>query len=175
MRLITVLAAAGLFALPAFADSHGPKPLAAPSVKDEPAPPTPGHEFGFYRFGATYRTVESSSAEACQATCGADKACYAWSYVRGAYSVHARCELKRSGGRAERNPAAVSGFSPMKEHQHQPVRVIMKGPRQLSGAPGEVPAGTVVTSQAVPLGATPTITYKPRYETKTKAHAPTNP
>lgn len=165
MRFFTVLAAASLFALPAIADSHGPKPLAAPSVKTEAPAPTPGHELGLYRFGSTYRTVESASPEACQALCGSDKACYAWSHVRAAYSVHARCELKRSGGRVEKNPAATSGYSPMKEQQHQPVRVMMKAPRDLAGARVKAASGTIVTSQAVPLGSTPTITYKPRYET----------
>lgn len=164
MRFIALLAAGIALSLPAMAEAPklagGPAEQAAPTV-------LPGHEPGIYRFGATYSSFGARSAAACQSACTTQNACFAWSYLVGTGDAHARCELKRSGGQIERNPTATSGYSPTKERQRPPVRVIKQTQiAMLTDGSRVYPPGTVVTSRPIPLGDSPTITHtlrKPRY------------
>mgnify|MGYP001258877472 CR=1 FL=1 len=106
MRLVPALfAAAGLAAM-AFADTPDAKPGPESEVTY-----LPGQEPGIYRFGATYSVQPADSASACQAACNGEPACFAWSHVEAAGDGHARCELKRGGGRASPNLLATSGIS----------------------------------------------------------------
>lgn len=110
MRHITLLALAACLVAPAFAEA--PMSLKADAVA-EPAPV--GYEQGLYRFGATYSVTPSDDALSCQSACADNDMCKAWSFVETVGEAPARCELKRGGGRLERNPAATSGFSPTHE------------------------------------------------------------
>ncbi len=207
MRLALVLTAALLAAAPlAFADGvagrtidrgvRGPGPAASPLTPAEisagerrtdarpaltQASPA-GYEWGIYRFGGTYSVIGSTSPAACEASCGADASCTAWSFVDTYGTAEARCELKRGAGRAEENNLAVSGLSPsfvasytgMGEAAPEPV-ILDGGPdAPLAGfsAPpasdvgaasaadaaaqaGKTPAGLAL------LGADPVISYTP--------------
>ncbi|KCZ58880.1 PAN domain-containing protein [Hyphomonas chukchiensis] len=116
MRHIKLLALAACLVAPAFAEA--PMSLKAEAV----AAPTPvGYEQGFYRFGATYSVMPSEDALSCQSACADNDMCKAWSFVETVGETPARCELKRGGGRLERNPAATSGFSPTHEAFFSPV------------------------------------------------------
>ena len=106
MRLVPLLALA-LMAAPALADSPSIKPE-KPADADIPK----GQEAGVYRFGATYSVTPGETASACQASCADDDMCVTWSYVATFEGAEARCELKRGGGKARRNPLATSGVSP---------------------------------------------------------------
>lgn len=110
MRLPALLApfcAMTLMAAPALADSPSIKPV-KPAEQIMPK----GQEAGIYRFGGTYSVTVGDSASTCQASCADDGMCVAWSYVATFEGTEARCELKRGGGKAMRNPLATSGVSP---------------------------------------------------------------
>ena len=110
MRLVPLLAALGTFALvtaPAHADHPSIKPE-KPAEQDIPK----GQEPGVYRFGGTYAVMPGESASACQASCGSDEMCVAWTYVATFEGTDARCELKRGGGKARQDLLATSGVSP---------------------------------------------------------------
>lgn len=108
-------------------------------ARDAPA----GHEIDTYRFGATYASRPGSSVLACETTCGDDLACAAWSFVEAYGAADARCDLKRSAGRAEENLLATSGLSParnMQVHGRAPVAAPIDRDQLLSdasAAPGE--------------------------------------
>ena len=84
-------------------------------------PAVVGYEQGFYRFGATYSVTPSEDALSCQSACADNDMCKAWSFVAIVGETPARCELKRGGGKLERNPAATSGYSPTHEAFFSPV------------------------------------------------------
>lgn len=120
MRLAALIAATAILGLAAHADgvarkavkTPGVSPLEATEASYGPSVVPPGHEAGRYRHGATYAVVDAGSALACQAACGDDGMCQAWSYVAGYGSADARCELKQGGGKSEENLLATSGISP---------------------------------------------------------------
>ncbi|KCZ93745.1 PAN domain-containing protein [Hyphomonas johnsonii] len=113
MRHTWMLAIAACFAAPALAD--------APTLKADAVAAKPvGYEQGLYRFGATYSVTDLDSALSCQTACADDEVCKAWSFIDAAGDSDARCELKRSGGRLERNPTATSGISPRHEALFSP-------------------------------------------------------
>jgi len=85
------------------------------------APAPVGYEQGIYRFGATYSVTPSEDALSCQSACADNDMCKAWSFVAIVGETPARCELKRGGGKLERNPAATSGYSPTHEAFFSPV------------------------------------------------------
>ncbi|KDA03147.1 PAN domain-containing protein [Hyphomonas oceanitis] len=116
MRHIRMLALAACLVAPAFAEA--PMSLKADAVA---APAPVGYEQGLYRFGATYSVMPSEDALSCQSACADNDMCKAWSFVAIVGETPARCELKRGGGRLERNPAATSGFSPTHEAFFAPV------------------------------------------------------
>ncbi len=127
MRLASMLLIAACLTLSAQADgkpgrtrSAGPAPAtSAPAPLDRAAERlTPaksaaaGHEIEIYRFGGTYSVLAGTTVAACEATCGGDTSCKAWSFVDAYGAAGARCELKRSAGRKEENLLATSGLSP---------------------------------------------------------------
>ncbi|HRJ02141.1 MAG TPA: PAN domain-containing protein [Hyphomonas sp.] len=120
MRLAALIAATAILGLAAHADGVSKRAVKSPSVSPleatdasyGPSKAPPGHEVGRYRHGATYSVIDADSALACQAACGDDGVCQAWSYVAGYGSAAARCELKQGGGKAEENLLAISGVSP---------------------------------------------------------------
>lgn len=120
MRLVALIAAAALIGLGAAADGKSGKtlksapaaPLEATDASLVPAAVPPGHEAGIYRHGATYTVLTGETAFACEAACGDDGVCHAWSFVDAYGSSGARCELKRGGGKPEQNLLATSGVSP---------------------------------------------------------------
>ncbi|MEH6694766.1 MAG: PAN domain-containing protein [Hyphomonas sp.] len=116
MRHIRLLALAACLAMPAFAEA--PMSLKAEAVA---APAPVGYEQGIYRFGATYSVTPSEDALSCQSACADNDMCKAWSFVAIVGETPARCELKRGGGKLERNPAATSGYSPTHEAFFSPV------------------------------------------------------
>lgn len=123
MRLAMLIAAAclGLAAI-AHADGREGRVLNVPPISpleatDAPAVTpasyqAPDHEFGIYRFGSTYSVTDGTSPAACEAACGEAQSCQSWSFVASYGAAPARCELKRGGGRAEKNQLAISGISP---------------------------------------------------------------
>ena len=126
MRLASMLLVAACLALSAHADGKprraqpaGPSTSAAPAPLDRrdgpsgPARSLPiGYEIETYRFGGTYAAGPGTTVQACEAACGEDLACKAWSFIDAYGSAQARCEMKRSAGRAEENLLATSGLSP---------------------------------------------------------------
>lgn len=120
MRLAALIAATAILGLAAHADGVAKRAVKSPTVSPleatdasyGPGKTPPGHEVGRYRHGATYSVVDAGSALACQAACGDDGVCQAWSYVAGYGSAEARCELKQGGGKSEENLLAISGVSP---------------------------------------------------------------
>lgn len=171
MRFIALLAAGITLSLSAMADTHE----LAGSATEKAATVLPGHEPGIYRFGATFSSFESYSAVSCQSACRTNDACYSWSYMAGAGNANARCELKRSGGQIERNPLATSGYSPTKERQRLAGHLVQHSPKTVvTVRQMKVPAGTIVTSRPVPLGASPSVTHTLRMKTPF-TDAPTSP
>tara|TARA_R110000787_G_scaffold3868_18_gene14973 strand:- start:6522 stop:7001 length:480 start_codon:yes stop_codon:yes gene_type:complete len=116
MRLSWMLAIAACLVAPAFADA--PMSLKADAMA---TPEMVGAEHGLYRFGATYSVTPSDNASSCQTACADDARCVAWSHVETTGEHDAWCELKRGGGRIERNPLATSGISPRHEAIFAPV------------------------------------------------------
>ncbi|MEZ5947087.1 MAG: PAN domain-containing protein [Hyphomonas sp.] len=145
MRL-AAFAALALIAAPALADSPSAKP-----EKPVERPAVPGQEQGIYRFGATYSVLRTGSASACQSSCAADGQCFAWSFVEVSGEAAARCELKRGGGRVERNMLATSGISARHENKYATRIVLPSG--DLDGGPDSAPLP--------PLGAQPVVSYDP--------------
>ncbi len=115
MRIVTVLMAACLFALPANATKPTP---------DEPVPALAGGplvvETNTYRFGDTYRSERGTSGEACAKICNGDPNCAAWSLTPATFKMGPRCELKTNPGTASHRPGAVSGMT--EALQMDPVR-----------------------------------------------------
>jgi len=120
MRIAILLAATACLGLVASADgvsrkavsSPGMDRLTATGMSQSPGPAERGHERFRYRHGATYAVVGGTTPLACQAACGDDEICQAWSFVEAYGSAEARCELKRGGGKSEENLLATSGVSP---------------------------------------------------------------
>ncbi len=116
MRLVMLFAAAACLCLVAGADGVPRKAVSSPGMDRLTATgagaTAPGHETYTYRHGATYKVEAGSTALDCQAACGADDICQAWSFVEAYGSAGARCELKRGGGKPEENLLATSGVSP---------------------------------------------------------------
>ncbi len=120
MRFALLFFAVACLGLVAGADGVSRKAVSSPgldrltvtgsSAWSEPV--SPGHEVYRYRHGATYRIDAGSTAYACEAACGDDAVCQAWSFVQEYGSAGARCELKRGGGKSEENLLATSGVSP---------------------------------------------------------------
>lgn len=137
MKPFILLFAAAILSAPVMAEAAD----SAPGPTQE-TPAIPGQEPGIYRFGSTYQTSAEESASACQALCGSDNACMSWSYVMAVGDGAARCELKRGGGRVERNLSAISGISPRHEAMYTPAPEpsdLMGGPDALPGAPSGKP------------------------------------
>lgn len=120
MRLAMLIAAAclGLTAALAHADgkegkTYNPqvRPLEATGIDASYSPVPASHETGYYRFGATFTSVESDTPIACEAACNDNNVCQAWSFVHTYGAAPARCELKRAAGRKEENPLAISGIA----------------------------------------------------------------
>ncbi len=120
MRLAMLIAAAclGLTATLAHADgkegkTYNPqvKPLEATGIDASYGPAPASHETGYYRFGATFTSLESDTPLACEAACNGNDVCQAWSFVHSYGAAPARCELKRAAGRKEENPLAISGIA----------------------------------------------------------------
>jgi len=153
MRLVPALLIAACVALPSLADSPDSKPVAKAETEH-----VPGQEPGVYRYGATYSYNFMDSAAACQNACNEETACFAWSYVEGLSESNSRCELKRSGGRVERNALATSGISKRHEDLFVPPTV----PSELEGAPEDqdlvVSALTVPPAPSGKPGPTPLVT-----------------
>ena len=116
MRLFPALLLAACFSLPVMADSLEAEPASSEAIQA-----TPGQQPGIYRFGATYSVTPSEDALSCQSACADNEMCKAWSFVAIVGETPARCELKRGGGKLERNPAATSGYSPTHEAFFSPV------------------------------------------------------
>jgi PAN domain len=120
MRLAVVVAATLCLGLGAAADgvsrravtSPGFDPLSATGSSMMTGDVPVGHEVRSYRHGATYKVDAGTTALACEAACGEDMVCQAWSFVDAYGGAEARCELKRGGGRPEENLLATSGVSP---------------------------------------------------------------
>lgn len=120
MRLAMLFAAAACIGLVAAADGVARKAVSSPEMDRLTAtetslpggPATPGFETYTYRHGATYKVDAGTTALSCQAACGEDAVCQAWSFVEAYGSAGARCELKRGGGKPEENLLATSGVSP---------------------------------------------------------------
>ena len=115
MRFALMIAAAAFLGLAASADGVGSKAVTAPALDrltatDEPA--APGHERYKYRHGATYKVHASSTPLTCEAACGSEDSCQAWSFVEAYGDSAARCELKAGGGKIEENLLATSAVSP---------------------------------------------------------------
>jgi hypothetical protein len=118
MRLAILLAATVCLGLTATADGMSRKAVSSPDMdrltatEASIAPASAGHEPFRYLHGATYSVLPGDTALACEAACGDDNACRAWSFVAAYGSAEARCELKRGGGKSEENLLATSGVSP---------------------------------------------------------------
>jgi hypothetical protein len=120
MRLAALFAASAILGLAAHADGVSrrsldlkeAKPLEATEASAAPMSTPPGHEAGIYRHGATYAVLAGDTALSCEAACGDDGVCQAWSFVEAYGASGARCELKQGGGKAEENLLATSGVSP---------------------------------------------------------------
>lgn len=148
MRLAMLIAAAclGLTATLAHADgkegkTYNPqvKPLEATGIDASYGPAPASHETGYYRFGATFTSLDSDTPLACEAACNDNDICQAWSFVHTYGAAPARCELKRAAGRKEENPLAISGIA-------ESVKSAMIGetvvqPADEPAAPGQLKGG----------------------------------
>ncbi len=115
MRFALMIAAAACLGLAASADGVARKAVTSPDIDRLTAtdgPAAPGHERRTYRHGATYKVDAGSTALACEAACGGEDVCQAWSFVETYGDSAARCELKAGGGKLEENLLATSGVSP---------------------------------------------------------------
>jgi hypothetical protein len=115
MRFVLMIAAAACLGLAASADGVGRKAVSSPALDRltaTDAPAAPGHERDKYRHGATYKVDAGSTPLACEAACGGEDSCQAWSFVEAYGDSGARCELKAGGGKIEENLLATSGVSP---------------------------------------------------------------
>ncbi len=115
MRIVSVLMAASLIALPASATKPTPE-APVPALAGGPLVA----EANTYRFGDLLRSEPGTTAEACAEICSKDARCAAWSLTPVTYTVPARCELKANPGAATYRPGAVSGMSELL--QMDPVR-----------------------------------------------------
>lgn len=115
MRFALMIAAAACLGLAASADGVARKAVTSPDLDRLTAtdgPASPGHERYKYRHGATYKVDAGSTALACEAACGGEEVCQAWSFVEAYGDSAPRCELKAGGGKLEENLLATSGVSP---------------------------------------------------------------
>ena len=118
MRIAIMLAATVCLGLSATADGMSRKAVSSPDMDRLTAteasigPAPAGHEPFRYLHGSTYSVLPGDTALACEAACGDDEVCRAWSFVAAYGSAHSRCELKQGGGKAEENLLATSGVSP---------------------------------------------------------------
>lgn len=122
MRLVSLIAAAclGLAAM-AHADGKEGQKSAAPPVAPleatgaggemTPISLPPIYEAGIHRFGATYAVREAATPLACASACDDAPVCAAWTFIDAYGAAPARCELKRSAGKKEDNPLAISGMA----------------------------------------------------------------
>ena len=126
MRIIPILIAASVLALPASAT----KPT---EVASEPAL-AGGPEAAVlvedqtYRFGDLLRAEPGTSVEACAAACDGDARCAAWTLTPQTYSRTPSCELKSNPGAASYRPGAVSGLASALHHKAVPLDELVPSP-----------------------------------------------
>lgn len=149
MRLAVLFAATACIGLVAAADGVSRKAVSSPEIDRLTAtetslssgPAAPGHEYQRYRHGATYSVLAGSTALACEAACGEDGLCQAWSFVEAYGSAGARCELKQGGGKSEENLLATSGISPRIDATYWGTATIEAPPAEVlegEAAPAEI-------------------------------------